>query len=129
MDGSTTLILEMVQNGLTWDKVWLLMQIILAMAIMASIWRMTQLVIAGAELYFSKKLQRNTWLWVGTPTGQVRHKLLKKCLFRTYFYNYENKSLVVKSNILFMKEPKEFMTSSPCGIDASQDKMASDFGL
>ena len=129
MDGTTSLILTMMQEGLTWDKTWLLAQLIIAAAIMALLWRGTQLIIAGIEIHFNKRLQRNTWLWVGTNTGQVRHKLLKKGLFRTFFYCYENKSLVVKSNVFFVKEQKEYMPSSPLGIDPEQDKMASDFGL
>ena len=87
----------MLQGGITWDKLWLLSQIIIAMAIMAMLWRGTQLILAGAELHFNVRLRVGTWLYVGTNTGQVRHKLLKKGLFISYFYNYDNQSLVVKS--------------------------------
>lgn len=129
MGDSTTIILDMLQGGMSWDKTWMLTQLIMAMAIMALIWRGTQLIIAGAELHFNGRLRIGAWLRVPTNTGQVRHKLLKKGLFRTYFFNYDNQSLVVKSNIKYVKEDKEYMSSKPDGIEDDIDKSATHFGL
>lgn len=129
MDESTELILEMLQGGITTEKAWMLTQLVIAMAILALLWRGAQLIVAGAELYFNGRLRVGTWLYVSTNTGQVRHKVLKKGLFRTYFYNYDNESLVVKSNIKYVKEDKDYMPSIPSGINGSDDKNASDFGL